>query len=192
MMNMNHLATIAIGAVALGVAACSSSKSSTEPAKAIPAPQVVSMQPTGGNSVSALPKAVVYRTNGNFIHNVPVTLSADRKEIVSFPAPTDITEGSLPVELDNGYLLDRRGVGPNTAFTTYTYKEYSELKTAPSLKELKEAIIGGAEVVELVVLPMTLTTALDEIPECNRLVKEGFPGCEIKLHRRAIQINPQE
>ncbi len=192
MMNVNYFATIAIGAAALCVAACSTAKSSTPQSQPAAGLQIVSMQPTGSAPAAALPKAVVYRTNGNFINNVPITLSADRKDIVSFPAPSDITDSSLPVELDNGYLLDRRGVGANTAFTIYTYKEYSELKNAPSLKELKEAIIGGAEVVELVVLPMTLPTAMDNISECNRLVKEGFPGCEIKLRRHAIQLNPQE
>ncbi|MCM1331975.1 MAG: hypothetical protein NC248_05135 [Bacteroides sp.] len=191
-MKAYSITSIAIAAAALCAAACSSTKNSTETQSPIAAPQIVTKSPTGGNPSSAVPKAVVYRTNGDFIHNVPITLSVDRKNIVSYPAPTDLSENSLPVELADGYLLDRRGINANTAFTIYTYKEYSEMENAPSLKELKDAIIGGAEVVEIIVLPMTLSQALDNIPECNTLVKDGFPGCDIKLQRRAIQINQQE
>ncbi len=190
MISKNFITSIAIGAAAFCAAACSSTKSVSP--DSIPAPQIISVTPTGGNSNSAIPQAVVYRTNGNFIHNVPITLSADRKEIVSFPAPSDLSVNSLPVELNDGYLLDRRGISPNTAFTTYTYDKYSAMKSAPSLNELKRAIIGGAEVVEIIVLPMTQSQALENIPACNTLVDEGFPGCEIKLNRHAIQINQQE
>lgn len=190
-MKAYSITSIAIAAAALCVAACSSTKTATEAQSPIAPPQIVKST-TGGNPAAAMPKAVVYRTNGDFIHNVPITLSADRKQIISYPAPSDLSASSLPVELNDGYLLDRRGISANTAFTKYTYDEYSRMTTAPSLKELKEAIIGGAEVVEIVVLPMTLTQALDNIQACNTLVKDGFPGCDIKLQRRAIQINQQE
>lgn len=188
---MKLLSSIAIGAVALCVTACNSKKT-VAVIEEQPVVEVVKVnRPSGGNGVQALPKAVVYKTNGDFIHNVPVTLSADRKEIVSYPAPSDITENSLPVVLDNGYLLDRRGVNGNSAFLKFTYKEYSELKQAPSIKELKEMIIGGAEVIELVVLPMTLEQALGDISRCNKLVDEKFPGCDVVVQRRAIQLTPQ-
>lgn len=190
-MKAYSITSIAIAAAALCVAACSSTKTATEAQSPIAPPQIVK-NTTGGAPAAAMPKAVIYRTNGDFIHNVPITLSADRKQIISYPAPSDLSASSLPVELNDGYLLDRRGISANTAFTKYTYDEYSRMTTAPSLKELKEAIIGGAEVVEIVVLPMTLTQALDNIPACNTLVKDGFPGCDIKLQRRAIQINQQE
>ena len=190
-MKAYSITSIAIAAAALCVAACSSTKTATEAQSPIAPPQIVK-NTTGGDQAAAMPKAVIYRTNGDFIHNVPITLSADRKQIISYPAPSDLSASSLPVELNDGYLLDRRGISANTAFTKYTYDEYSRMTTAPSLKELKEAIIGGAEVVEIVVLPMTLTQALDNIQACNTLVKDGFPGCDIKLQRRAIQINQQE
>lgn len=190
-MKASSITSIAIAAAALCVAACSSTKTATEAQSPIAPPQIVK-NTTGGDPAATMPKAVIYRTNGDFIHNVPITLSADRKQIISYPAPSDLSASSLPVELNDGYLLDRRGISANTAFTKYIYDEYSRMTTAPSLKELKEAIIGGAEVVEIVVLPMTLTQALDNIPACNTLVKDGFPGCDIKLQRRAIQINQQE
>lgn len=189
---MNILKIIAVTAVAFCAAACSVNKTSGGRDSGGYAVGVVSSNRIIGSGPSAaLPKAIVYKTNGDFLHNVPITLSADRKEIISYPAPSDISEASLPVQLDEGYLLDRRGIGPNTAFTVYTYKEYSELKSAPSLKELKKAVIGGAEVIEIIALPMSVGNAAENIPACNRLIKDGFPGCEIILQRHAVQITPQ-
>lgn len=191
-MKAYSITSIAIAAASLCAAACSSTKTAADAPTPITPPQTITKNTIGGKPASAMPKAVAYRTNGDFIHNVPITLSADRKQIISYPAPSDLSASSFPVQLNDGYLLDRRGISANTAFTKYTYDEYSRMSMAPSLKELKEAIIGGAEVVEIVVLPMTLSQALDDIPSCNTLVKEGFPGCDIKLQRSTIQINQQK
>ncbi len=145
----------------------------------------------GGQEAAVRPMAIVYKTNGNFNDNVPITLSADRKEIISFPAPSDISVSSAPIQLAEGYLLDRRGIGENTAFTQYTYESYSALKQAPSLKLLNESIIRGAEVVEIVRLPMTLTEAINDTTRCNTIIRNGFPDCDVVLHRHAIQLTPQ-
>lgn len=145
----------------------------------------------GGSTAAMLPMAIIYRTNGNFNDNVPVTMSPDRKEIISYPAPTDITMQSAPVPLAENYLLDRRGIGENTAFTQYTYESYSALKQAPSLKVLKESVIEGAEVIEIVKLPMSLTEAVNDTARCNAIIRNGLPDCEILLKRHAIQLTPQ-
>ncbi|MDE7125031.1 MAG: hypothetical protein K2O12_00920, partial [Muribaculaceae bacterium] len=71
--------------------------------------------PRGMNAV--MPKARIYRTNGDYRLNVPITLDSSRTEIVSYPGPSDIDMKMAPVVLDDGWLLDRRGVGVNTAFT---------------------------------------------------------------------------
>lgn len=56
-----------------------------------------------------VPQAVIYRTDGDYFDNVPVTL--DRRggtALVSYPAPGDLTKSSMPIRLAEGYLLDRR------------------------------------------------------------------------------------
>ena len=63
---------------------------------------------------------------------MPVQLSADGKSIVSYPGPSDVKAGGhylSPVKLHKGYLLDRIGVGRNTAFVKYCYYRYSRLKS---------------------------------------------------------------
>lgn len=87
---------------------------------------------------------IVYKTVADFYNMVPVTLNETKDKIVSYPAPTDLFyagELALPVKLNQGYLLDRRGVHVNTAFTSYTYEAYSRMKSPPSLQELYDNII---------------------------------------------------
>ena len=86
---------------------------------------------------------MIYKTKGDFRNLVPVTLSADGKSIVSYPAPKDIkteTGFQTPTELHNGYLLDNRGITPNVAFLKYSYEEYAALSALPTLPEMYEAI----------------------------------------------------
>lgn len=102
--------------------------------------------------VSVLSHIVIYKTTKDYRHNVPVTLSEDKSQVVSYPHPTDLFVGedlALPTQLDNGYLLDNRGIGKNVAFLTYTYEEYSNLQTLPSLRELYENIIDKDPLTEL-------------------------------------------
>jgi hypothetical protein len=133
---------------------------------------------------TAVPKAVVYRVNGSFVDNVPVTMSMNRQKIVSFPAPSDITESSRPIQLIDGYLLDRRGISANSVFTKYSYKEYGELKSAPSLSELRDMVIPGAIVTDFVRLPFTLSVAVADTARVNELIRTGFPGCTVVISNR--------
>jgi len=102
--------------------------------------------------VCALPHIIIYKTTKDYQFNVPVILSDDKAEIVSYPHPSDLFyEGklALPSQLHNGYLLDNRGIGKNVAFLKYTYEEYSKLKQVPTLKELYEMIIDKNPLTEL-------------------------------------------
>lgn len=193
---MKTIMTAVISLSCLIACGCASSKKASEEAQAtvsvvdngaarLPGKQL------GGSTVAMLPMAIIYKTNGNFNDNVPVTISPNRKEIVSYPAPTDIIPQSAPIPLAENYLLDRRGIGENTAFTQYTYESYSALKQAPSLKVLKESVIEGAEVIEIVKLPMSLTEAVNDTARCNAIIRNGLPDCEILLKRHAIQLTPQ-
>jgi hypothetical protein len=43
--------------------------------------------------------------------------------------------------LNDGFLLDNRGIGPNVAFLSITYEQYSKMVKTPSSEELFELII---------------------------------------------------
>lgn len=126
-------------------------------------------RPVSGRPAMALPKARIYRMTGPYADNVPVTLGPDG-QIVSYPAPTDISDAQRPLQLRDGWWLDRRGVGEGSVFTRYTYAEYAALKEAPSPEELKKAIIPGARVVDLTQLPITLEQALADTAAVGRYI----------------------
>lgn len=107
-----------------------------------------------------LPRAQIYRMSGNATAaNVPVQVNAEGK-IVSFPAPSDLV-GQEPIALKDGWLLDQRGIGPNTRFISYTYSEYAKLAAPPSIDQLQAAIIANARAVDFRQLPMSPSEAAD-------------------------------
>jgi hypothetical protein len=130
--------------LSLGVAGCQSNgrtvRVETEKPKEI-APQLKASRPV-----------LIYKTKADYDPLVPVTLSGDKSQIVSYPHPADVKTGGefpLPTRLNNGYLLDNRGVGKNVAFLKLSYEEYSNLKAVPSLKDLYDLIIDKEPLVEL-------------------------------------------
>ncbi len=111
-------------------------------------------------TVSMLPRALVYKTSVPCADNVAISLNPAGNAVQSYPAPGDVTAASAPVELPGGWYLDRRGLGPNTAFISLTYEEYSRLKQAPSPEQLMKMIIPGAEVTEMRRLDMSPSQAV--------------------------------
>ncbi len=104
------------------------------------------------NSIVPSLPILVYKTKNDYSNLVPVFLNDDRTEIVSYPDPKDIKVGSkffLPTSLQDGYLLDNKGIGKNVAFLKYTYEEYSKLKNLPTLEELYNNIIDKNPLIEL-------------------------------------------
>lgn len=98
------------------------------------------------------PQALIYKTKKDYTNLVPVLLSDDKTEIVSYPHPRDLNVGigyPLPTLLNKGYLLDNKGIGKNVAFLKLTYEEYSELKEVPTLEELYNYIIDKYPLKEL-------------------------------------------
>ena len=98
------------------------------------------------------PHAMVYKTKKDYDKLVPIELSEDKTQIVSYPDPMDIKTGNAypyPAALHKGYLLDNRGIGKNTAFLKITYEEYAKLKTAPTLEELFNMIMEKDPLTEL-------------------------------------------
>lgn len=104
----------------------------------------VTKKDTQQTTLGVLPPIIIYKTKKDYSNNVPVILSEDKTKIVSFPAPRDLKRGdelALPEPLAKGYLLDRRGINKNVAFTKFTYEEYSKLTKTPKVSELFDAII---------------------------------------------------
>ncbi|MCM1110718.1 MAG: hypothetical protein NC336_05885 [Clostridium sp.] len=164
-----RITLIATTAAAIVLAAgCRSSK--PEPSmQIIDAP----VAPVMRSEPRVIPRGHVYRTNGDYNNFVPVTLDQSLTKLISFPAPTDITAASAPVALGDGYLLDRRGVGPTSAFTRWTYAEYAALPQAPTISEIMENLIPSARVTEILELPLTLSEAAADPARCAELLKEG-------------------
>lgn len=128
--------------------------------------------------VRALPRAVIYKMNGDYADNVPVNVNA-AGEIVSYPAPTDLGPNSTPIKLDDGYWLDRRGISSMTRFTRYTYSEYRTLKQTPTTSQLLDAIIPGAAVTEIVCLPVNACDIEGSPEEVNDYISRGLQGCDV-------------
>jgi hypothetical protein len=98
------------------------------------------------------PPVLVYKTKRNYNNLVPILLSDDGKTIISYPHPKDLIVGSgypLPTILNDGYLIDNRGIGRNVAFLSITYEEYSKLENVPNIEELYKLIIDKEPLLEL-------------------------------------------
>ncbi len=127
--------------------------------------------PRSETSVGMLRPTVIYKTKGDYYYNVPLTLSADKDKIVSYPAPSDLKANDellLPTKLENGYLLDNRGISVNSVFTKYSYSEYSAFTQSPSLVDLKQFIIDNNPFDEIWICKQSLT-----VEEINKLIKEN-------------------
>ncbi len=116
------------------------------------------------------PPTIVYKTRADYYYNVPVILSEDKSEIVSYPHPSDIiVDGKfqLPTRLSDGYLLDNRGITKNVAFLKLTYEEYSKLEKPLSLKEMYDMIIDKDPLTEM----------------CNCGNKYAFKNLSVELNK---------
>ncbi len=138
---------------------------------------------------SAVPKAVIYRMNGDYSDHVPVLINASRSHLISFPSPDDVSEYTKPVGLTGGWWLDRQGVGINTAFLSFTRDQYSSMDEPPVPDRIMESILPGAFVTETATLPVTVPQALANRMYVDSLISAGLPG--IKIKRRMI-LYPEE
>ena len=114
--------------------------------------QSESMSESATVKTKAGPQAIVYKTKADYYNNVPVTLSEDKSEIVSYPGIKDVYfKGQLayPTKLNDGYLLDNRGIDSNVAFLKYTYEQYSTLENTPSSEELFNNILDKDPISEM-------------------------------------------
>ena len=130
------------------------------------------------------PHAIVYRTKAVYDSYVPVTLSEDRSQIVSYPAPTDIYRNgklSMPTSLTGGYLLDNRGVNDHSAFLSISYEQYAQYKDLPSLAEMYRQIADKTPFAEMYDLGLR-NKYTNEIEEINAIIRSG----KLKDYKRIL------
>lgn len=168
---------MAVGAMsAAGLVSCRTSKT-VEPTVTFE-PQPAQL-PVIGNEATTVPMAIVYQTSGdNAMDLVPITLSADGKSIVSYPAPGDLNDGQTPINLGDGWWLDRRGLSAHSVFTTYTYEEYEAMQHAPALQELMNHIDRNVRITRMVELPITAAEAEADPAVVRAYTEGGFPDCK--------------
>lgn len=168
-------------AFALGLAAVTACSTKRQASEAPSLSPITKTKTTAIGAASHVPAAIVYRTTKDYDSHVPVTMDETRTRITSYPAPTDIRTAdgyATPTPLCGGYLLDRRGITPNTAFLDYTYAEYAALEATPSAEELVKHVIDKHPIAELYVLPLTVHEAWADTTRCNAIISGGFVGCK--------------
>ncbi len=149
---------IAIGAASMLLfCGCASKKGHTaaEELKIVEGPAL----PIIGGDNYEIPRAVIYKMNGNFADKVTVQVDS-KGNVVSYPAPSDV-KGMEPIALSGGWYLTRRGVNAQTVFTRFTYSEYAKLNSAPTLPALKASILPDAKITEMQTLSISQSEALD-------------------------------
>lgn len=172
---MKLLSFMMLLVTAITAGGCSASKQGTAATDTDNQPAVSRKQMASGEAVGRLPMAIIYKTNGDYSDNVPVTLNASRTALLSFPAPSDLTNAS-PLPLEGGFLLDRRGISANTAFTKWSYAEYAALPSTPSQQEIMDNIIPTARVTEIVRMPFEASEP-DVVSRCNEAISSGLKDC---------------
>jgi len=123
---------------------------------------------------AAIAPLTIYKTKANYNNLVPVELSKDKSTLASFPGIGDVYyngELAYPTELNQGYLLDNRGVGPYSAFLDITYEEYSQLEQNPSITELFNSILDNDPFIEM--YDCTQADTHREKDKINQLIDEG-------------------
>jgi len=143
---------------------------------------LVSCKTTQLSTVNLMEQAplIIYKTSADYNNKVPITLNEAGDKVLSFPGPSDlITNGvlALPVKLKKGYLLDQRGIHPNSAFTSYTYEEYRALEAPPSPTELLAKVIDPDPFVEMYDCGKW-NEFQDSIKKINKIIMQDFKGCK--------------
>ncbi|MCK9613542.1 MAG: hypothetical protein WC401_05705 [Bacteroidales bacterium] len=164
--------TFIVFIVLMGFMACKNTKQSLQTSED-------SKEITPKTIMTARPLVIIYKTKNDYYEKVPVTLSADKESIVSYPDIMDVFyQGELayPTHLLNGYLLDNRGINEKSVFTKYTYEEYSRLEKTPSPETLLGMIEDDDPFVEMYRIDCVRDTAY-----INKIISEGFVGKSQKL-----------
>ena len=148
--------TFVIIGLTIGLMACQSGKNVASPDSVAigygPTPTAKATPASGSQAKSTQPMARIYKIAPEYAMLVPVTVA--QGQLVSFPAPTDISPATAPLPLADGWFLDRQGIGPQTSFLKWTREEYADFKTAPTPAEILSAVVPQARLQQLVELPV--------------------------------------
>lgn len=126
------------------------------------------------------PLCIVYKTTKDYSNLVPMLMNDERTKIVSYPDPTDLfCDGKLaiPTPLNQGYLLDNRGINENVVFLSYTYQIYSQLKELPSMDELILSIVDKYPLTAIIYCGPR-SKYENNVQKLNALIDIGFIGCK--------------
>ncbi len=129
----------------------------------------------GGTIVQPSPPVIIYKTKNDYYNKVPVILSDDKSKITSYPGPSDLIrnkELALPIKLNDGYLLDVRGINQNVAFLDITYGAYTKAMRVYTVQQLYDMIIDKDPLLEMYDCG-NKNKYKDEVMEINTVIDEG-------------------
>ncbi len=131
---------------------------------------------TSKNSASmATAPVIIYKTKADYTLQVPVTLTQDKKGLASYPAPSDVFYGgdlAIPVQLEQGYMLDKRGINELSAFTKWTYYEYSRLAKTPDQSEIMNMLLDKDPFTEIYFCGKR-SDYKNLVEDLNKIIKRG-------------------
>lgn len=156
-----------------GIISCSSQKKADAESASADTRSMVSkvVRPIRSTPIAAIPKATAFRMNGDYADQVAITLNDDGT-LAYYPDPKDITESSRPVDLGNGWWLNRQGLSDKSVFTRYTFADYAALKSVPTHAQLIESIIPDAKITGFQELPYNVTDAMEHLDSIRVYVTE--------------------
>ena len=120
---------------------------------------------------AANPPIIIYKTKANYNKLVPIGLS----ESSGRPGPGDVyyhEQLAYPTELNQGYLLDNRGIGPDSVFLNITYEEYSQLDRMPSSEEFTDMIIDYNPFLEIYDCGQRIRFSQNGFEELNAIIDQ--------------------
>jgi hypothetical protein len=130
---------------------------------------------SGKTSVS-YPPIVIYKMKRDYSRNVPVLLSDDKSEIVSYPHPMDLigmtSKEVMPIRLHGGYFLDRRGINKNVAFLNISYNNYRKLRRPLSISEIEKLLLDRNPLTDFLSCP-DITYSRKIVQDINLLIDKG-------------------
>ena len=129
------------------------------------------------------PHVIIYKTRANYDSLVPVTLSADKQKVVSYPDPKDVYSGgelAYPWLLKKRYRLDNRGISENSAFIKLSYSEYSKLANVPPVADLLNMIVDKDPITEMYDLGPR-SQYKNVVKEVNEIIERGELGKYTKV-----------
>lgn len=159
-MKSNLIFTVAILSFAIFMSSCKSNKQA-----------VVSK----GNPTFANAPVIIYKTKADYFLQVPVTMTQDRKSLASYPAPSDVFYAgdlALPMQLEQGFYLDRRGINELSAFTKWTYYEYSRLPKTPTQEEIMNMMLDTNPFTEIYFCGKR-SDFNNLVEDLNKIIKKG-------------------